>query len=506
MKKYDLEKQHRKGKLHAIERIYLIMDKGSFRETYTAPELTGTENISDVQVSGAYDGVITGYGRINGKKVYIYSQDFTVMGGALGWNQGLKIAGTIQDAVSHKCPVIGISDSGGARIQDGIDSMAGYGEVFYANTLASGYIPQIAIIAGPCAGGAVYSPAIMDFIFMIDDIGKMFLTGPKVIKSLTNKDVSLEELGGALLHTQKSGVAHFRCISELDCYNKVRDLISIIPSCYQRKKTELFDFSKTEIEEKDQSGIIDLIPEADNKVYSMGDIIKVIVDEDTYFGVSSDFAKNIITAFAKIGGISVGIVANQPKYKAGVLDCDASDKAARFIRFCDNFNIPIITFTDVPGFMPGVDEERKGIIRHGAKLLYAYSEATTVRINVIIRKAIGGSYVAMCSKHLHADRVYAWPDSQIAVMGAEAACEVVYAGRLKTFTDPLMKKAFFEERVKEYQKSAMGIEAARQRGFIDEIIEPQDTRNRLIADLKEYMPKNSGRHAMINKKHGNIPL
>lgn len=500
MNQYNLDKQHQKGKLHAIERIHLILDDGTFRETLAGPDPVNAAG------STAYDGVISGYGRIRGKKVYIYSQDFTVMGGALGWNQGFKIARTIEAAIQHKCPVIGISDSGGARIQDGIDSMAGYGEVFYYNTLASGYIPQIAIIAGPCAGGAVYSPAIMDFTFIIDNIGKMFLTGPKVIKQVTNKEVSLEELGGSVMHTQKSGVAHFRCVSELDCYNKLRDLIYLLPSSYARKKLEIIDFTKLYIEDKDQTPLETILPPQDNKVYSMKDLVKIIIDEDTYLGVLSDFAKNILTAFAKIGDITVGIVANQPKYRAGVLDCDASDKAARFIRFCDDFNIPIITFTDVPGFMPGIDEERKGVIRHGAKLLYAYSEATTVKINVIIRKAYGGSYVAMCSKHLRADRVYAWPSAKIAVMGAEAACEVVYAKNLNTFSDEKMKREYFNEKVKEYEKSAMGIELAQQRGFVDEIIDPVDTRNRLITDLRDLINKTRNRKMVINKKHGNIPL
>lgn len=500
MNQYDLDKQHQKGKLHAIERIHLIMDESTFRETYSGP---GPQNTAG---STAYDGVITGYGKVKGKKVYIYSQDFTVKGGTLGWNQGFKIARTIEDAIRSKCPVIGISDSGGARIQDGIDAMAGYGEVFYYNTLASGYIPQIAIIAGPCAGGAVYSPAIMDFTFMIEHIGKMFLTGPKVIKQVTNKDVTLEELGGSVMHTEKSGVAHFKCESELDCYNKVRDLLGLLPSCYAKKKFEVMDFTKLDIQDKDQSQLHSILPEQDNKVYSMRELIKIIVDENTYFGVLSEYAKNLLTAFAKIGDVTVGIVANQPKYRAGVLDCDASDKAARFIRFCDNFNIPIITFTDVPGFMPGVEEERKGIIRHGAKLLYAYSEATTIKINVIIRKAYGGSYVAMCSKHLRADRVYAWPSAKIAVMGAEAACEVIYAKTLSIITDEKMKKEYFSQKVAEYERSAMGIELAQQRGFVDEIIDPVDTRNRLITDLRELANKTKNRKMVINKKHGNIPL
>jgi len=500
MNQYDLDKQHQKGKLHAIERIHLIVDEGSFRETYIGP---GPINVAG---SAAYDGVISGYGKVKRKKVFIYSQDFTVMGGTLGLNQGFKIARTIEDAITSKCPVIGISDSGGARIQDGIDAMAGYGEVFYYNTLASGYIPQIAIIAGPCAGGAVYSPAIMDFTFIVDNIGKMFLTGPKVIKQATNKEVSIEALGGSVMHAQDSGVAHFRCKSELECYNQVRNLITLIPSCYAKKRLEIIDFTKLVIQDRDQTPLQSILPGLDNMVYSMRELINIIVDENTYFGVLSEYAKNILTAFAKIGDITVGIVANEPKYRAGVLDCDASDKAARFIRFCDNFNIPIITFTDVPGFMPGIEEERKGIIRHGAKLLFAYSEATTIKINIIIRKAYGGSYVAMCSKHLRADKVYAWPSANIAVMGAEAACEVVYAKKLDAFTDEKMKKEYFNEKVEEYRKTAMGIELAKQRGYVDEIIEPIDTRNSLINDLKELINKTRNRKMMINKKHGNMPM
>jgi len=500
MNQYDLNKQHQKGKLHAIERIYLIMDEGSFKETYIGP------GPPDAAGSAAYDGVISGYGKIKLKKVYIYSQDFTVKGGTLGLNQGFKIARTIEDAITNKCPVIGISDSGGARIQDGIDAMAGYGEVFYYNTLASGYIPQIAIIAGPCAGGAVYSPAIMDFTFIVDHIGKMFLTGPKVIKQATNKDVTIEELGGSVMHAQNSGVAHFRCKSELECYSQVRDLITLIPSCYVKKKLEIMDFSKLNIEDKEQTALQNILPNQDNMVYSMKELVKIIIDENTYLGVLSEYAKNILTAFAKIGDVTVGIVANEPKCRAGVLDCDASDKAARFIRFCDSFNIPIITFTDVPGFLPGIEEERKGIIRHGAKLLFAYSEATTIKINVIIRNAYGGSYVAMCSKHLRADRVYAWPSAKIAVMGAEAACEVVYAKILNTFTDEKIKKEYFDKKVEEYRETATGIELAHQRGYVDEIIDPVDTRNRIITDLRELINKTRSRKIEINKKHGNIPM
>lgn len=500
MKNYDFDKQHRKGKLHAYERIQMLMDKDTFVETYEV------QNVEAGQAgSQSYSGVITGYGNIRGKKVYVYSQDFTVYGGTLGWNQGFKISRTIEDAIRNKCPVIGINDSGGARIQEGIDAMAGYGEVFYYNTMASGYIPQIAIVAGPCAGGAVYSPAIMDFTFIVENIGKMFLTGPKVVKKATGKDISAEELGGSRMHTKYSGVAAFKCESELDCYNKVRDLIDLLPSCYAKRKLGSFEYAWAS-DDKDQSQIVNILPEADNKVYNVKDILRIILDDNSFLEVYADFAKSVVTAFGKLGNNTVGIVANQPKYRAGVLDCDASDKAARFIRYCDNYNIPVITFVDVPGFMPGKEEEEKGIIRHGAKMLYAYAEATTPKITVLMRKAYGGAYVAMNSRHLRADRVYAWPSAQIAIMAVDSAVEIIYNKEVATISDEGNKQAFIESKKEEYRRTAMGIKLAQQRGFVDAIIDPATTRKTLINDIHVLLGKSRVRKNAIQKKHGNIPL
>lgn len=500
MKQYDFDKQHKRGKLHAYERIEILMDKGTFVETYASENAN-----ADMAGSSSFDGVITGYGYIKNKKVYIYSQDFTVFGGTLGWNQGFKISRTIEEAMRDKCPVIGINDSGGARIQEGIDAMAGYGEVFYYNTLASGYIPQIAIVAGPCAGGAVYSPAIMDFTFIVENIGKMFLTGPKVVKKATGKDISAEELGGAALHSKMSGVAAFRCAGELDCFDKVRDLIELLPSCSAKRKLGSFEYSWAS-DEKDQSQIASILPDADNKVYNVKDILRIIVDDNSFLEVYSDFAKSVVTAFGQLGNNTVGIVANQPKYRAGVLDCDASDKAARFIRFCDNYNIPVITFVDVPGFMPGKEEEEKGIIRHGAKMLYAYAEATTPKITVIIRKAYGGAYVAMNSRHLRADRVYAWPSAQIAIMAVEAAVEIIYNKEMASFANEDARQRFLQDKMDEYRRTSMGINVAKQRGFVDAIINPEETRKHLINDIHNLLGKQRVRKNAVTKKHGNIPL
>lgn len=500
MLQYDLEKQHKKGKLHAIERIQLILDENTFVETETKVSNIRNGFGMDAGIL-PYDGVITGYGMINGKKVYIYSQDFTVMGGTLGKNHGLKIANSIKKAIKSKCPIIAIIDSGGARIQEGIDALAGYGEIFYYNTLASGYIPQIAISAGPCAGGAVYSPAIMDFIFTVDSISTMFVTGPKIIKSVNNEIVSADELGGAYIHAAKSGVSHFRSESENECYKKVRELINIIPHCYEKKL-----FTKTPkviIDNKSQSNISDIVPKYKNKAYDMRNLIRVLFDDNSFMEIQEEFAKNIIIGLAKLGTITVGIVANQPNYMAGVLDCDTSDKAARFIRYCDNYNIPIITLTDVPGFMPGIEQESRGIIRHGAKMLYAYSEATTIKLNVIIRKAFGGAYIAMSSKHLRADKVYAWPDSEVAVMGANAACELLYAKKVKMLPEE-NQQAYLDGKIKEYEEKVMNVKMAVRHGYVDAVIEPVSTREILIADilnLKSRKPR-----MKVNKKHGNIPL
>lgn len=526
---YNREKQHVKGKLHAIERIEYILDPGSFHET--GQEVSNIENEFGIPVGSIpYDGVITGFGTIHNKKVFIYSQDFTVMGGTLGKNHGLKISNTIEQAIKGRCPIIGINDSGGARIQEGVDALAGYGEIFYYNTLASGVIPQIAIIAGPCAGGAVYSPGIMDFIFNIDQISTMFVTGPKVIKSVTNEDITAQELGGSRLHMEQSGVAHFRCQTEQSCYEKVRDLLEIIPHCSKRigtnygQQVKKYQASLTEKKQgkignqpkkekqvkiekqiEKQQELERILPTASNRSYNIKKIIEVLFDEASFLEIQEDYSKNVVIGFVKLEGITVGVVANQPQFMAGVLDCDSSDKAARFIRYCDNFRIPIITLTDVPGFLPGTDQERKGIIRHGAKLLYAYSEATTIKLNVIIRKAYGGAYIAMSSKHLRADAVYAWPTAEIAVMGAEPACQILYAKEMKDMNEE-QQKEYMEQKAMEYQQNIMSAEKAVQAGYVTAVISPSETRERLLKDLLTYSKKKKFQNLFQKKKHGNIPL
>ncbi len=499
---YQIEKQHARGKLHAIERIQCLLDSNSFREIQSGvTNLEETFGLKPGQFP--YDGVITGYGSINGRKVFIYSEDFTVIGGTLGKQHGYKIANVIRLAIENRCPIIGINDSGGARIQEGVNALAGYGEIFYYNTMASGYIPQISIIAGNCAGGAVYSPGITDFIFVIDDISQMYVTGPKVIKSVTNEDITAAELGGAEVHSSTSGVAHFRCEDENVCFAKVRKLLDTIPQCYSDKELEVKEFS-----DYTQNGVFKyemdhIIPHERNKSYDIRDIIFNIADEDSFIEIMEQFARNIVVGFGKLKGITVGFVANQPKFAAGALDCDASDKGARFIRYCDAYNIPIITLTDVPGFLPGSNQEKKGIIRHGAKLLYAYSEATTTKLNVILRKAYGGAYIAMCSKHLRADFVYAWPGAEIAVMGAEGAVDILFAKAMKNMT-PDEKKAFRDEKIEEYNKDFMNAKVATMHGYVDEVIKPEATRERLYADI--LMLAGRKMIAGVTKKHGNIPL
>ncbi len=393
---YNMEKQHKLGKLHALERICMLLDEDSFREI--GSNITNLEDAFNIKKGQfPYDGVITGYGTIGGQKVVIYSEDFTVIGGTLGKQHGFKIANAIKMAIENRCPVIGINDSGGARIQEGVNALAGYGEIFYYNTLASGYIPQISIIAGNCAGGAVYSPGITDFIFVIDDISQMFVTGPKVIKSVTNEDISASTLGGAGVHAAKSGVAHFHMPDERECFKRVRELIAIIPPCYEdgylhTNRSSIEDYSS---DVQFNESLANIIPEQSNQSYDIHDVIDGIVDAGTFLEVQEEFAQNVVVGFGRIKGVAIGIISNQPKFMAGCLDCDSSDKAARFIRYCDSFNLPIITLTDVTGFLPGKDQEYKGIIRHGAKLLYAYSEATTIKINIILRKAYGGAYIAM---------------------------------------------------------------------------------------------------------------
>lgn len=499
---YQLEKQHAKGKLHAIERITSLLDHNSFREIQSGvTNLEETFGIKPGQFP--YDGVITGYGSIGGRKVFIYSEDFTVIGGTLGKQHGFKIANVIRLAIKNRCPIIGINDSGGARIQEGVNALAGYGEIFYYNTLASGYIPQISIIAGNCAGGAVYSPGITDFIFVIDNISQMYVTGPKVIKSVTNEDITAEELGGANVHASRSGVAHFYCKNEQTCYKKVRKLLDTIPQYYGEPKTDMPDFAVYETNAVFQYEMNNIIPAERNRAYNIKDVIKLLSDPNSFIEVMRDFAKNIVVGFAKIKGITVGYVANQPNYAAGALDCDASDKGARFIRYCDAYDIPIITLTDVPGFLPGSGQERKGIIRHGAKLLYAYSEATTTKLNVILRKAYGGAYIAMCSKHLRADFVYAWPNAEIAVMGAEGAVDILFAKEMKKLGADECAR-FRDEKIAEYNKDFMSARVASMQGYVDEVIKPEATRERLYADLLMLSGKKD--IVSVEKKHGNIPL
>ncbi|WP_310604505.1 acyl-CoA carboxylase subunit beta [Anaerosporobacter sp.] len=496
--KYKLQKQHDKGKLHAIERITMILDKDTFKEI--GSRVTNhTSALGLREDTLPYDGVITGYGLIKGQKVYIYSQDFTVMGGTLGIEHGKKIAHVIELAIKSKCPVIGMNDSGGARIQEGVNSLAGYGEIFYMNTLASGYIPQISIIAGPCAGGAVYSPGITDFIFTIDEVSNMFVTGPKVIKSVTNETVTADELGSARAHSTTSGVAHFRYESEEKCYEGVRNLVDMLPQYYGDKRT----FKQESYVNKAQKAIDSIMPERMTQGYDMRHVIAEMFDKDSFMEVQAEFAQNIVVGFAKLSGVTVGVVGSQPNYVAGVLDCDASDKGARFIRFCDCYNIPLITLVDVPGFMPGLNQEMKGIIRHGAKLLYAYSEATTIKLTVVLRKAYGGAYIAMCSKHLRADFVYAWPSAEIAVMGAEGAVEIIHSKELRNLPKGQVGE-FINQKANEYRESCMNGEIAAKYGYVDEVIDPTETRERLYSDL--MMLRGKSELTVVRKKHGNIPL
>lgn len=501
---YNLEKQHAKGKLHAIERINALCDKNTFVEMYSGVRHQCTSFGMDKK-DIPYDGVITGFGKINGRKVAVYAQDFTVQGGTLGRMHGKKIAELIDKAIQMRCPVIGVNDSGGARIQEGVDALSGYGDLFYQNVRASGSIPQISIIAGPCAGGAVYSPGITDFIFAVDSISQLFITGPKVVKSVMFMDISAEELGGAQIHAKKSGVVQFRYADEASCYEGVRKLLDYIPHYFGDDNVAIFADDKslpkfTFSESKKSKKIANILPENSRQCYDMRDVIDCIVDDNSFFETAKEFAINCVTGFAKLEGKSVGIVANNPAGVGGVLDCDASDKIARFVRYCDAFNVPILTLVDVPGFIPGPQEEQKGIIRHGAKMIYAYSEATVPKVSVIIRKAYGGAYIAMCSKHLGADFVYAWDKSEIAVMGAEGAIGILYA---KELADP-SKATELASKTEQYKTEIMTPKIAGERGYVTEIIAPQDTRSRILASFNFLAQKTATEKPL--KKHGNIPL
>ncbi len=491
-----IEVQHDKGKLTARERIELLLDDQTFEEIGKFVTHRSTDFGLDKQkILG--DGVVTGYGRINDRLVYIFSQDFTVFGGSLSETHAEKIVKIMDMAMKNGAPIIGLNDSGGARIQEGVISLGGYADIFYRNTLASGLIPQISAVLGPCAGGAVYSPAITDFIFMVEESSYVFVTGPNVVKTVTQEEVTAEELGGASAHSIKSGVTHFTYENEVECLNGVRKLLSYLP---QNCDDEPMEIDYKDKNPKDLEKLDGIIPENPNQPYDMHEVIRGIIDEETFFDVHKNFAENIIVGFARLGGKSIGIVGNQPSSLAGVLDINASLKGARFVRFCDCFNIPLLVFEDVPGFLPGTDQEWNAIITNGAKLLYAFSEATVPRITVITRKAYGGAYDVMNSKHIGADMNYAWPTAEIAVMGAKGAVEIIFKKEIAGASDPVKK---LDEKVTEFSDMFAHPYKAAHRGYIDEVIYPRNTRDKLLRAFKMLENKVD---KLPRKKHGNIPL
>ena len=491
-----LQAQHEKGKLSARERLDLLLDEGSFVELDRFVVHRSTDFGLDAQKYYG-DGVVTGHGRIGGRLVYVFSQDFTVFGGSLSETFAEKIVKIMDLAMRNGAPVIGLNDSGGARIQEGVVSLGGYAEIFLRNTLASGVVPQISAILGPCAGGAVYSPAITDFTYMVRGTSYMFVTGPNVVKTVTHEDVTMEELGGADTHAATSGVAHFACDSEPECLQHIRDLFQFIPS------NNLADPPRgagTDPRDRREESLLEVVPDNANKPYDMHEVIKRVVDDQEFYEVHREYAANIICGFAHLGGFSVGLVANQPAVLAGVLDINASLKAARFIRFCDAFNIPIVTFEDVPGFLPGVAQEHGGIIKHGAKLLYAYCEATVPKLTVITRKAYGGAYDVMSSKHIRGDYNVAWPTAEIAVMGPKGAVEILFRKEISESRDAA---AATDAKIEEYREKFAHPYIAAARGYLDDIIDPRDTRPALIDALESLQNK---RDKNPPKKHGNIPL
>ena len=491
-----VEKQHKAGKLTARERLNLLMDPGSFVELDAFVKHRCTEFGMESMEAPA-EGVVTGYGTVDSRLVYAYAQDFTVVGGSLGEMHAKKICKVLDLALKMGAPVVGMNDSGGARIQEGVDALSGYGSIFYRNTIASGVIPQISVIMGPCAGGAVYSPALTDFVFMVDKTSQMFITGPQVIKTVTGEEVTAEDLGGAMTHNKISGVAHFISVDEKACIEEIKRLLSFLPS-NNMETAPIFDTEDdlNRIEE----ALNTIVPENPNKPYDMKDIIKAIVDNGDFMEVQPYYAQNIITAYARINGASIGIIANQPKVLAGCLDINASDKAGRFIRTCDAFNIPILNLVDVPGFLPGTNQEYGGIIRHGAKMLYAYCEATVPKVTMIVRKAYGGAYLAMCSKDLGADMVFAWPMAEIAVMGPEGAANIIFKKDIEGAEDPAQTRT---EMIQEYREKFATPYIAASRGFVDAVIEPSETRQRLASAFEMLASKRENRPA---KKHGNLPV
>lgn len=490
-----IEKQKATGKMTARERIIALVDPKSFHEYDLFVEHAGKDfNMGDKYLPG--DGVITGTGTINGYPICIYAQDFTVAGGSLGWMHAKKITKIMDHAMKLKVPIIGINDSGGARIQEGVNSLAGYGEIFYRNTQASGVIPQISVILGPCAGGAVYSPALTDFVFVVDKISKMFITGPEVIKTVLGEEISMEELGGARVQSEITGNAHFFAESENECFEQIKTLCSFIP-WNNIKKAEPFPKKPPRTR---NYNIESIFPTNPRQPYDVKDVIRSIVDDSEFFEVQGMFAANIVIGFARLNGNTVGFVANQPLVLAGVLDVDSSDKAARFIRYCDAFNVPLVTLVDLPGYLPGVDQEHAGVIRHGAKVLYAYSEATVPKMTVILRKAYGGGYIAMCSSHLRADFVFAWPTAEIAVMGPEGAANIIFRNEIKNAENP---EEMRKQKIKEYKEKFANPFVAAAYGYVDAVIEPAETRNMLIHALEISAEKVEVRP---NKKHGIPPF
>lgn len=491
-----IDKQHQAGKKTARERIEYLLDEGTFEE-FDQFKKHRCENFGLNNQQYAGDGVVAGYGQVDGRQVFVFAQDFTVFGGSLSETNAEKICKVMDMAMKVGAPVIGLNDSGGARIQEGVVSLAGYADIFLRNTLASGVVPQISAIMGPCAGGAVYSPALTDFNVMVKNSSYMFITGPDVIKAVTHEDVTKEDLGGALTHNSRSGVAHFAAEDEEDCLNTIRELLSFMPS---NNMTDPPRRTTTDPVDRADKELNSIVPDNPNLPYDIRKVISKIADDEYFFEVAEHFAKNIVIGFARLGGYSVGIVANQPAILAGVLDIDASVKAARFVRFCDCFNIPLITFEDVPGFLPGIQQEYSGIIRHGAKLLYAFAEATVPKLTVITRKAYGGAYCVMASKHIRADLNFAWPSAEIAVMGAEGAVNILYRQQINQASDVATART---EKIKEYQDKFASPYIAAEYGYIDEVIEPALTRQKLIRGLKLLENK---RDTNPPKKHGNIPL
>ena len=490
-----IEAQHGKGKLTARERIHFLMDEGTFQEMgMLVTHRSSNFGLDKTKFLG--DGVVTGYGNVNGRLIYVFSQDFTVLGGSLAEAHAEKICKIMDMAMKNGAPVIGLNDSGGARIQEGVVSLGGYADIFYKNTMASGVVPQLSAIMGPCAGGAVYSPALTDFIMMVENTSYMFVTGPNVVKTVTHEEVSSEDLGGASAHSTKSGVTHLTYSNEIECINGIKEMLSYMPqNCEEDAPSVPY-----EIGDEERVELNNIIPENPNQPYDIKEVIEQTVDTDSFYEIHKDFAENIVVGFARLAGKSIGVVANQPAFLAGVLDIKSSQKGARFVRFCDAFNIPLLVLEDVPGFLPGTDQEWNAIITNGAKLLYAFCEATVPRVTVITRKAYGGAYDVMNSKHIGADMNFAWPSAEIAVMGAKGAAEIIFKKEIKEATNPAEKLL---EKEAEYSEMFANPYNAAARGYVDEVIKPSNTRKKLIAAFKMLENKVD---TLPKKKHGNIPL